>query len=93
MCMDGEAFTRYAKAEKELCEMAGAVLTNIIKEIETRHDIRIAELRVTMDRPRSMNGWPAANCVMVREEDVDATDGQKRGRDGRPLAASLERRT
>jgi hypothetical protein len=46
-----------------------------------------------MDRAHSMNGWPAANCVMVREEDVDATDGQKRGRDGRPLAASLERRT
>ena len=93
MCMDGEAFLRYAKAERELCEMAGPVLTRIIDEIESRHGISIAELRVTMDRSHSLNGWPAANCVMVREEDVDATDGQKRGRDGRPLAASLERWT
>ena len=73
MCADSEAFLRYAKAERELCETAGAVLTNIIKEIEIRHDIRIAELRVTMDRAHSLNGWPAANCVMVREEEVDAT--------------------
>jgi hypothetical protein len=92
MRVDGEAFLRYAKAERELCEMAGAVLTNIIKEIEIRHGIRIAELRVTMDRAHSLNGWPAANCVMVREEEVDATHETKAERDGRPLIAMLERR-
>jgi hypothetical protein len=92
MCTDGEAFWRYAKAERELCETAGAVLTNIIKEIEIRHDIRIAELRVTMDRAHSLNGWPAANCVMVREEEVDGTHEAKADRDGRPLIAMLERR-
>ena len=63
---DSEVFLRYAKAEKELCEKAGAVLTQIISEVEDRHGIRIAEVRVTMDRPHSQNGWPAANCVMVR---------------------------
>jgi hypothetical protein len=47
MHRDGEAFKRYAKAERELCEMAGAVLANIINEIEIRHGIKIAELRVT----------------------------------------------
>ena len=72
MCMDGKAFTQYANAEKELCEMAGAVLTNIVNEIESRHGIRIAELRVTMDRAHGLNGWPAANCVMVREDEVEA---------------------
>ena len=92
MGVDGEAFLRYAKAERELCETAGAVLTNIIKEIEIRHGIRIAELRVTMDRAHSLNGWPAANCVMVREEEVDATHEAKTERDGRPLIAMLERR-
>ena len=91
MCTDSEAFLRYAKAEKELCETAGAVLTKIIKEIEIRHDIRIAELRVTMDRAHSLNGWPAANCVMVREEEVDATHEAKAERNGRPLIAMLER--
>lgn len=87
MCMDGKAFRQYATAEKELCEMAGAVLTNIINEIESRHGIRIAELRVTMDRAHSLNGWPAANCVMVREEEVDATHEAKAERDGRPVIA------
>jgi hypothetical protein len=72
MCTDGEAFTRYAKAEKELCERAGTVLAKIIDEIESRYGFKIAELRVTMDRIHSANGWPAANCVMVREEEVEA---------------------
>jgi len=85
MCMDGKAFAQYATAEKELCEMAGTVLTNIINEIESRHGIRIAELRVTMDRAHSLNGWPAANCVMVREEEIDATRQAKAEGDGRPL--------
>jgi hypothetical protein len=34
--------------------------------------ISVAELRVTMDWPHSANGWPATNCVMVREEGVPA---------------------
>lgn len=92
MCTDSEAFLRYAKAERELCETAGAVLTNIIKEIEIRHDIRIAELRVTMDRAHSLNGWPAANCVMVREDEVEAARETESKREGRPLTALLERR-
>jgi hypothetical protein len=72
--------------------MAGAVLTNIINEIESRHGIRIAELRVTMDRAQSVNGWPAANCVMVREEETDAAHEAKMEREDRPLTALLARR-
>jgi len=85
MRTDGKAFSRYAKADRELCEMAGAVLTNIINEIESRHGIRLAELRVTMDRAPSVNGWPAANCVMVREDEVEAehSDKKLRGSSGR----------
>jgi hypothetical protein len=92
MCTDGKAFLRYAKAERELCEMAGAVLTNIINEIESRHGVRIAELRVTMDRAHSINGWPAANCVIVREEEVEVACETESKREGRPLTALLERR-
>jgi hypothetical protein len=92
MRTDGEAFLRYAKAERELCEMAGAVLTNIINEIESRHGIRIAELRVTMDRAHSLNGWPAANCVMVREhDDGSAIETGSNSVGDRPIAL-LERR-
>lgn len=77
MCKDGDVFLRYANAERELCEMAGAVLTSIINEIESRHGIRIAELRVTMDRAHGLNGWPAANCVMVREDEVEAKPSRR----------------
>ena len=85
MSVNGEAFGRYARAERELCEMAGTALTNILNEIESRHGIRIAELRVTMDRFHSLNGWPAANCVMVREEGTEATHETKSKRGDRPL--------
>ena len=85
MSADGKAFVRYAKAERELCEMAGTALTNIINEIESRHNIRIAELRVTMDRAHALNGWPAANCVMVREEEVEAAHETESKRGDRPL--------
>jgi uncharacterized protein (UPF0210 family) len=84
MSTDGEAFLRYAKAEKELCEKAGSVLTQIITEIEDRYGIKIAELRVSMDPCRSANGWSAANCVMVREQQILVTEKEKTGRG--PLA-------
>lgn len=64
---DAEGFLNYAKAEKELCDEAATVLTRLISEIQERHGISIAELRVTMDWSHSANGWPAANCVMMRE--------------------------
>jgi hypothetical protein len=94
MDTDGKAFLRYAKAERELCELAGTVLTRIIDEIESRHGIRIAELRVTMDRSHSLKGWPAANCVMVREDEFDAghLDEKLRGSSGRFYTPAHESR-
>jgi len=71
MSIDTETFVRYARAEKDLCQKASAVLTQIIKEIEDTHGIKIAEVRVTMDPSDSANGWSAANCVMVRGEHQD----------------------
>jgi hypothetical protein len=93
MCLDAEIFLNYAKAEKELCDEAGAVLTRIISEIQDRHGVRIAELRVTMDWAHSANGWPAANCVMVREYDRDDANVTRRQSVGDPLPALVERRT
>jgi len=74
MSIDAETFVRYARAEKDLCQKAGAALTKIIKEIEESHGIKIAEVRVTMDPSYAANGWSAANCVMVREEQGLASD-------------------
>jgi hypothetical protein len=81
MSTHGEAFLRYAGAEKELCEKAGAALTPIVTEIEDRYRIKIAELRVTMDPCRSANGWSAANCVVVREQQILFTKKDKLGVD------------
>jgi hypothetical protein len=61
-----DTFTRYATAEKELCESVGATLAQAIQEIEDKYGIRIAELRVTMDREGPL-GSSRANCVLVRE--------------------------
>ena len=74
MSIDAETFVRYARAEKDLCQKASAVLTQTIKEIEESHGIKIAEVRVTMDPADSANGWSAANCVMVREHQGCASD-------------------
>jgi hypothetical protein len=65
---DGEAILRYAQADRELDEKAGSVLTQIIKEIEDRYGIKIAEFRVTIDPSHSGNGWPSVNCVIMREQ-------------------------
>jgi hypothetical protein len=79
MSIDTETFVRYARAEKDLCQKASAVLTQIIKEIEDTHGVKIAEVRVTMDPSDSANGWSAANCVMVRGEHQDfASDRARR---------------
>jgi hypothetical protein len=64
--IDSIVFARYAKAEREFCEKAGAILTTVMEDIEVKHGIAVAEVRVTMDRVGS-NGWARANCVLVRE--------------------------
>ena len=92
MCMDSEGFMQYAKAERDLCQKAGAALTGILNEIESRYGIRIAELRVTMDRSHSPNGWPAANCVMVREEEGHAANVTTPEREDHPSSAMNEHR-
>ncbi len=67
MSTDGDAILRYAQADRELDEKARPVLTQIIKEIEDRSGIKIAEFRVTIDPSHSGNGWPSVNCVIMRE--------------------------
>jgi hypothetical protein len=70
MSIEGEIFTRYASAEKELCDKAGAFLAQAIRQIEVKHGIRIAEFRVTMD-PHGPMGGSRANCALVREATID----------------------
>ena len=69
MSSDGDGFGRIASAEKELCDQAGPLLAEIVRRVEKRYGIRIAELRVTMGPSEPGNGWSGANCVIVREGD------------------------
>jgi hypothetical protein len=87
MSIDSEAFIRYANAEKEFCEKAGAMLAQVIQEIEDNHDIAIAEVRVTMDRA-GPNSWSRANCVLVREVQSDADDKKMVTADHKLIAPS-----
>ena len=67
---DGEQFSRIASAEKQLCEQAGPLLAEIIRGVQDRYGVKIAELRVTMDQPNPADGWAGANCVIVREDEA-----------------------
>jgi len=70
MTSDGEQFSRISSAEKQLCEQAGPLLAEIIRGVQDRYGVRIAELRVTMDQPNPTDGWAGANCVIVREDEA-----------------------
>jgi hypothetical protein len=69
MSNDGEQFSRIASAEKQLCDQAGPLLAEIIRAVEDRYGVKIAELRVTMDQSGGLYGWSGANCVIVREDE------------------------
>jgi hypothetical protein len=73
MSSNGDEFGRIASAEKQLCDQAGPLLAEIVRGVEERYGIRIAELRVTMEPSEPGNGWSGANCVIVREGD-DSVD-------------------
>jgi len=61
-----ENFVPYAHAERELCDIVGPLLADVIKEVEQRNGIKIRELRVTVE-PSTPNAlWTGPNVVIVR---------------------------
>jgi hypothetical protein len=77
MSSDGDEFGRIASAEKQLCDQAGPLIAEIVRGVEERYGIRIAELRVTMEPSEPANGWSGANCVIVREGESSSDSGSK----------------
>jgi len=77
MSSDGDEIGRIASAEKQLCDQAGPLLAEIIRGVEERYGISIAELRVTMEPSEPPNGWSRANCVIVREGETSTDLGIK----------------
>jgi len=66
-----QTFERYVAAERQLCEEAAPLLGAIIKRVEARCNVRISELRVTVDWARSVDGAISANCTIVQGQETD----------------------
>ena len=59
--------TRYARAEKQICDELGPLLANIIGSAQSQHQVLISELRITVDHGDPMtNSDIVAKCVIVK---------------------------
>ncbi len=61
-----DEFARYSLAEKQLCDEAGPLLSQLISKIERDHDVTINEVRVTIERAKPEAPWGNATCTIVR---------------------------
>jgi len=66
-----KSFERYVAAERQLCDEAGPLLGTIIRSVEARCNVRISELRVTVDWANSVDGSISANCTIVQGQKPD----------------------
>jgi hypothetical protein len=66
-----KTFERYVAAERQLCDEAAPLLGAIIRGVEARCGVRIAELRVTVDWANSVDGSINANCTIVQGQETD----------------------
>jgi len=74
MSSSSEEFARYAKAERQLSDDAAPALGAIIRAIEARAGLRIAEVRVTVDWADRSDGSIAVNCAIIRAHLAAASD-------------------
>jgi hypothetical protein len=74
MSNSNEEFARYANAERQFCDQAGPVLDEIIRSIEARAGLRIAELRITVDWANHDDDSIMANCTIVRAHAIERSD-------------------
>ena len=61
-----DEFARYSLAEKQLCDEAGPLLSQLISKVERDHDVTINELRVTIERAKVEIPWGSVTCTIVR---------------------------
>jgi hypothetical protein len=62
-------FVLYARAERDLCEQAGPVLSEVVRTLAQRDNIQIKEIRVTFDWDTPNGKVIAANCTIVTENE------------------------
>jgi hypothetical protein len=61
-----DEFARYSLAEKQLCDEAGPLLSQLISKVERDHDVTINELRVTIERDKPDPAWGDVTCTIAR---------------------------
>jgi len=66
MAHTSDEFERLAKAERWLCEEAAPVLGAIVRSIERRAGITIAEIRVTFSNPNDAESFFGTTCTIVQ---------------------------
>jgi hypothetical protein len=66
MTKNTDEFARYSLAEKQLCDEAGPLLSQLISKVEHDHDVTINEIRVTIERAKPEALWGSATCTIVR---------------------------
>jgi len=66
MTKNTDEFARYSLAEKQLCDEAGSLLSQLISKVERDHDVMINELRVTIERANPHAAWGDVTCTIVR---------------------------
>ncbi|HEY2862218.1 MAG TPA: hypothetical protein VGK37_01185 [Casimicrobiaceae bacterium] len=97
MSDERKTVSSYARAERRLCDDAGPLLIDVVREIEQTSGIRVLEIRVTIEAPDAEHGWAGANCVIVREATdevgpVEPPDPSPLRRNGKTKAASPQAR-
>jgi hypothetical protein len=75
MSNSSEEFARYAEAERQLCDAAAPVLAAIIRAIEARAGLCVAEVRVTVDPANRSKDASAISCTIVRAHLAPSFDG------------------
>jgi len=90
MSKSTEEFAHYAEAERQLCDEAGPILASIIRAVEARAGVLIAEVRVTFDRTSNTGELIAANCTIVRAEMSSASERNIRRQDHSPNQSAAD---
>jgi hypothetical protein len=66
MTKNTDEFARYSLAERQLCDEAGPLLSQLISKVERDHDVTINEVRVTIERATQEGPWGDVTCTIVR---------------------------
>jgi hypothetical protein len=82
MSTSTEEFSHYAEAERRLCEEAGPVIAAIVRSVEARTGLQIAEVRVTFDRTSRTGELISANCTIARAASSASSDGYSGAKQG-----------